>query len=385
MEIIVKTGESMAELAERLGDRHFDFLSLHGRCDLNLHQDLSNILHANNIHGATSCLGVMANAGGTDGVGAFAISDPEGAYGTGFAHFDMPVAKAAEEATKRAMANAGRIGEQPALVWVSATPGHEEQVITGIEAVIGRDAAPIIGGSAADNSVEGNWYVMSKTEMAASGVVVSVLFPSVQVSFAYQNGYSPTHHSGVVSSAEGRTIKRIDGRLALDVYHEWTGGAVAPLDTDETSRPILSESTFWPLGREVSRLGDVPLYLLAHPAVANQDKSIELFADVYEGETITQMNGTERSLIERAGRVASLACASGSLPQNEVAGALMVYCGGCMLSVRDEIDQVASGVTQALAGAPFLGTFTFGEQGALLRAGNRHGNLMISCVVFGNA
>jgi hypothetical protein len=53
-----------------------------------------------------------------------------------------------------------------------------------------------------------------------------------------------------------------------------------------------------------------------------------------------------------------------------------------MLSVRERLDEVVAGVNASLDGAPFLGAFTFGEQGALLKAGNRHGNLMISCIIF---
>ena len=97
------------------------------------------------------------------------------------------------------------------------------------------------------------------------------------------------------------------------------------------------------------------------------------------------MTGTQNSLVERAGRVASLARAAGRMEDGPVAGALMVYCGGCMLSVQDRLHEVVEGVSTALGGAPFLGTFTFGEQGAILGAGNRHGNLMISCIVFGGA
>ena len=94
------------------------------------------------------------------------------------------------------------------------------------------------------------------------------------------------------------------------------------------------------------------------------------------------MNGSADSLTARAGRVASLARATGRLDQAAISGALMIYCGGCMLSVRDRLDEVTDGVNSALDGAPFLGAFTFGEQGALVRAGNRHGNLMISCIIF---
>ena len=56
-----------------------------------------------------------------------------------------------------------------------------------------------------------------------------------------------------------------------------------------------------------------------------------------------------------------------------------------MLSVQDRIEEVVDGVVAELPGAPLAGVFTFGEQGPIVGAGNRHGNLMISCVVFGKS
>ena len=214
-------------------------------------------------------------------------------------------------------------------------------------------------------------------------MVVSVLFPSSPVTFAYQSGYTPTAHSGTVTRSDGRTIHEIDGRPALEVYGEWTNGQITGVDPAMKEKAILSDSTLWPLGREVAQLGNVPFFLLAHPALARSDGSIDLFATVETGEKLTLMTGTKDSLIARAGRVAALARASGQMTKDTVCGALMVYCGGCMLSVQDRLSEVVAGVNEALDGAPFLGTFTFGEQGALIRAGNRHGNLMISCIIFG--
>ena len=62
-----------------------------------------------------------------------------------------------------------------------------------------------------------------------------------------------------------------------------------------------------------------------------------------------------------------------------IAGALMVYCGGCMLSVRERLDEVIGGVSQALDSAPFLGTFTFGDRKST-RLNSSH--LVISYAVF---
>ena len=56
---------------------------------------------------------------------------------------------------------------------------------------------------------------------------------------------------------------------------------------------------------------------------------------------------------------------------SDVAGALVVYCGGCMLAVQGRMDEVVNGINAALAGRPFLGTFTFGEQGCFPAGGER--------------
>ncbi|MEM7295051.1 MAG: FIST N-terminal domain-containing protein [Pseudomonadota bacterium] len=382
MDISVTNGASTDELCAALGETRYDFVCVHLNHTQVAEGALSDI-SASALHGATSCLGAMTHDGPTSGAAAFAIRDPQGAYGTAVENFEAGARSAAERATVRALEAAVRIGEQPDLIWVSATPGAEEDVISGIEAVVGAEI-PIIGGSAADNSISGDWRVFDRTAMAAEGVVISVLFPSKPVSFAYQSGYSPTSKVGLVTKAEGRQILEIDGQPALDVYSAWTGAAVPLVAKGAGSHAILSESTLWPLGRQIDRVGEVPFYLLAHPAVAHEGGAIDLFANVSEGEELTLMNGTKQSLVERAGRVAALARKTGRLDDQPISGALMIYCGGCMLSVQDRIGDVVDGINGALDGAPFLGAFTFGEQGKLLNAGNRHGNLMISCIIFGS-
>ncbi len=329
---------------------------------------------------ATSCQGVMTHDGHTPDLAAFVLRDPDGDYGAAASALGDNPEEAARMALQSALARADRSGEKPDIVWLAVTAGAEEAVLAGLRSVIGDDV-PVIGGTAADDDISGAWSVASEDGVFASGVAVSVLFPSRPVSFAYQNGYAPTGASGTVTAVEGRRLREIDGRPAAQVYAEWTGGAVPPAQGD-AAQHILSASTFWPLGRESSTVGNVPYYLLAHPAVNYPDGSIDLFAEVSEGEVLTQMNGSSESLISRAGRVAALARSSGQVAPEDVKGALMIYCGGCMLSVQDRLGEVIDGLRAELAPAPFLGVFTFGEQGQMIGAGNRHGNLMISCIIF---
>jgi len=76
-----------------------------------------------------------------------------------------------DEGLAAALADADRLGETPAMVWVSSTPGSEEDVIAGLQDVVG-SATPIVGGSAADNAIEGKWQVMAGGEAVGNGLVV---------------------------------------------------------------------------------------------------------------------------------------------------------------------------------------------------------------------
>ncbi|MEM1344947.1 MAG: FIST N-terminal domain-containing protein [Pseudomonadota bacterium] len=339
------------------------------------------------LHGATTSQGVMTGgrmvAEGGNGLGALALWDGGGAYASAAAALGEDPRTAARRATERALDKAGRAGEAPDLIWLGVAPGREEAVIAGIEDAVGANT-PILGGSAADNAITGAWCVFDGDAHHADGVVVSVLFTSAPVALAYQSGYAPAQHAGTVTRAEGRTIHEIDGEAATAVYARWTGGRIAP-NICHGPANVLAESTFHPLGRPLGAVAEVPFHLLAHPAVARPDGGLELFADVAVGERLQAMTGSVESLTARAGRVAALALRQGGLAPEDIAGALVVYCGGCMLGVRAQMDAVAADVDNALGGAPSLGLFTFGEQGPVVGGRNRHGNLMISCVVFAKA
>jgi hypothetical protein len=54
-----------------------------------------------------------------------------------------------------------------------------------------------------------------------------------------------------------------------------------------------------------------------------------------------------------------------------------------MLTVKDRLDEVRRSLNVALPGVPFIAAFTFGEQGAIVDSSNRHGNLMVSGLLFG--
>jgi hypothetical protein len=59
---------------------------------------------------------------------------------------------------------AATLNGKPRLVLMHATPGFEERVVEGIESALGQEVA-IFGGSAADDTIGGNWHVFAGTNI----------------------------------------------------------------------------------------------------------------------------------------------------------------------------------------------------------------------------
>jgi hypothetical protein len=345
--------------------------------------------------GGTSCGGVMSEAGlaGSGSIGMLLIDDADGDYGAAAVQLGADPAAQAEQALHAALAAADCAGELPELIWIYQTPGQEEAVIEGLRRVVG-DRCPIIGGSSADNHVKGTWRQLGPDGPMIDGLVVSVLFSSGGIGFAFQGGYEPSGHSGIVTSVgydrsgesgvatkvSGRQILTIDGEPAADVYNRWTGGVLS--EKLDTGGSILVDTTMYPFGIDAGKIEGVTHYLLIHPDQILDDRSLSTFACIEEGTRLYSMRGERARLIERAGRVAAAATATLAGGSQRLAGGLVVYCAGCMLAVGEQMPEVSAAVSASFDGLPFLGCFTFGEQGSVLDK-NAHGNLMISAIAFG--
>jgi hypothetical protein len=382
------TGEAVrtayAELQDKLGGTP-DWLAVHASVKHDgqvLMGTLQQIASGVPLHGGTSCLGVMTQAGfhTADGVGLglFGLRDPAGRYGVGAVEDVRDPRAAGAAAARKAMASAGTPGDVPRLFWLTGAPGSEEDVLRGIEDMVGPDV-PIIGGSAADNTIEGHWQQFANGQVFANGVVVTAMSPSTPTHYAFWSGYYATEHRGKVTGAAKRTIQTIDGKSAAEVYNEWTGGAI---EDSLQGGNILGGTTLHPLGRQAQKIGGVTFYRLSHPETVTPEGGLSLFTDVEAGEEIVLMMGTRQDLVIRAGFVAKNALKRGSVLPDQVAGALVIFCAGCMLTVQDDMEAASANIRDALGGNPFLGAFTFGEQGCFVDGANYHGNLMASVIVF---
>lgn len=346
--------------------------------DANLLRELLEKAYPNaQILGCSSCQGVMTEAGyhGDHTIALWGLCDYYGAYGSALASFADE--KSTEEMVKEtlfdAIEQAQRIGELPRFILFHATPGLEEQLIEGIERILG-SSVPIIGGSAADDTVQGEWEIFNQTKNSTNGLALMVFYPSCQIRYSFHSGYASTGRSAIVTKADGRHLLELNHQPAAQVYKEWHQ------QPWQNPTSILAETSLNPLGRTVGHIHEHPYFKLSHPQCVTAEKGLMLFTEVQEGETLHYMEGTLERLVTRAGRVINQAHESGR--SVEPIGGIMIYCAGCMLQVKTQIHDVSLYMNKAMHHGAFVCPFTFGEQGQFIGGENAHGNLMISAVLF---
>jgi hypothetical protein len=337
------------------------------------------------IHGCSSCEGVMTDKGFHKGpvIGILAVSDDSSTAAYGCALNQLPtvevpgradVARITTDTLNRAILQADRAGELPDLVILHATPGIEEYVVEQLENEL-KGNVKLIGGSAADDQIAGNWAIFANKQFSRSGISISVLYPSNQALTAFSSGYFPTSFSGVVTKAKGRRLIEIDNNNAATVYLNWIKvHAIQHMDKDDTS-------VHYPLGRIAGNFSNRPYYKLSHPMKVDEMQGITLFTNVSEGDHVYLMNGGKEQLIKRASHVPQSALNAKST-DIMLHGGINIFCAGSMRIIRDELDTIYASIRDVYRGMPFICPFTYGEQGCFVNGENAHGNLMLSSVMF---
>ncbi|EDP60042.1 FIST N-terminal domain-containing protein [Vibrio sp. AND4] len=332
------------------------------------------------IHGASSCQAIMTNNGYHQGpvIAILAIYDSDQhAYGTGISTYGANVEASVEVALNMALTHADRIGEVPNLILLHATPGHEETIIECIDERFGT-LVPIIGGSAADNHVEGNWSIMTGQGVQENGVSLTLFYSSQPVDIAFSAGHSPTDITGIATKTEGRYLLEIDNQPASEVYRRWTNHQETK---SVQERFLFTNSSAFPLGRIAGHLYERPYFKLTHPIRETEQGGIELFTNIQKGESLTLMKGSRQHLVARAAKVVNAAF-NQKLEKSRKIGGINIFCAGPMLHLKQDMNSVCEQINQELDNLPFICPFTFGEQGRFIGGENGHGNLMISSAIF---
>ena len=279
---------------------------------------------------------------------------------------------------RAAVENAGE-NYSPNYFYMVASPKEEEDYLMGIQDVIGR--VPMFGGSAADDTVEGNWKIFCNDQVFQDGVAVAFFYTDNDIVTSYTGAYRDTENYGLITEVKNdRTLVKIDGVSALKKYADWIGKKPSELK----GQNLLVASITKPLGVK-DPLGN--LTVVRHPMFGDDmgtktttDDVINLGNKVVEKTAIVQLESTVDELIKST--KTTLKDVKSQL-STEPAGYFLVHCGGRKLGIGDRIDEVYKNLVEEAHGVPFITVFTFGEYGYDEHSANICGGLMLSFTAFG--
>ena len=324
------------------------------------------------IIGNTSFTGVITPEGYITGdafVGIMAMDDHMTVGVAGISKGEDAISTGSEVA-KKALENAGKT-VPPDYFYMVAPPGEEEFYLKGITKVIGR--VPFFGGSAADNSISGEWKLFTDEGAFANGVAVAFFYTAKPFANKFTGAYKETCKSGIITKTLGnRVLVEIDGKPALEKYAEWSGKSAKDL----LGMNLLVGSICAPLGVK-DRLGD--LIAIRHPMNGNEDGSMNLGNNIAVNTAITYMESTVDGLISSTGETLvelkeKLSVSPGAFH--------LVHCGGRRAGIDSRIDEVAKEIKAVAGDVPFIVEFTFGEYGYEEDGINTCGGLMLSFTGF---
>jgi len=334
------------------------------------------------IIGCTSSGGIMVPDGfitSENGFGGvLSLNDPSMTVGVACHEAGRDARAIGRKVAIEAVENA-KTTRAPSYFYMVASPKEEEDYLMGIQDVIGR--VPVFGGSAADDTVEGNWKIICNDKVFTDGVAVAFFYTDNEIVTSYTGAYNETKNVGLITEVKNkRTIVSIDGVSALKKYAHWIN--VSP--NSLKNQNLLVASITKPLGVK-DPLGN--LTVIRHPMFGNDqgtkttaDDTITLGNKVVEKTAIIQLEASVDELINSTG--ATLKDVRKKL-YSQPAAYILIHCGGRKLGIGDRINEVHKQLLRESKGVPFIVAFTFGEYGYHEHSSNICGGLMLSFTAFG--
>lgn len=334
------------------------------------------------IIGCTSSGGIIVPDGfitSEDGFGGvLSFNDPNMTVGIACHEAGRDARTIGRKVAIEAVENA-KTTRAPAYFYMIASPKEEEEYLMGIQDVIGR--VPVFGGSAADDTVEGNWKIICNEKVISDGVAVAFFYTDNEILTSFTGAYKETENIGLITDVKDkRTLVTIDGVSALKKYAHWIN--VSP--NSLKNQNLLVASITKPLGIK-DPLGN--LTVIRHPMFGNDqgtkttsDDTITLGNNIVKGTAIIQLEATVDDLINSTGiTLKTLRKKMFVTP----AAYILIHCGGRKLGIGNRIDEVHKQLLKESKGVPFITAFTFGEYGYHEHSSNICGGLMLSFTSFG--
>jgi hypothetical protein len=323
-------------------------------------------------------------------VGALRLRLSKVVTGVGAASFEEgPPAEAARLALARAMADAGKTrADRPALLVLFSTVRSEETLLGAIGEEVGVDV-PLIGGTAAGlvSAMERKTRDVTSSMIAGDrvigkGVAITAFYSPNDIGLAFGGGFDRgSGRSGVITESDSRLIKTIDGQPAVDVYDQWLGGRLS--EARAGGKNVQNALALYPLVQTVTKgAASHNQFIRAWPSGDQASPgSLTTGADIHVGETVYTSEGSENILLNHFSSLPRQARQrAGGGPG---AAGLFFYCAGALQTIpREHRGVLAALVQRSMGNIPWIGVFSWGEQGSVPGIGYQHGNLMAGTAIF---
>ncbi|NBD74205.1 hypothetical protein GVX82_04160 [Patescibacteria group bacterium] len=214
-----------------------------------------------------------------------AISAPSGALA--HAAVELGSSGAFEKGEELGELLQAELGEPPAalLMMTDGLSQHTASLVRGLRSELGSDVQ-IFGAGTADEAAFRETHQLFNNLPLKQAAVALAFSGAVSVAGASAHGWNPVGLPRKVTSADGMTVREIDGTPALAFYQEYLGASFQEeIDEDEH---LANVAMTYPIGY---RTAPEEPYILRTPLFLEEDGSVVFAGEVPEGAEVRLMIG----------------------------------------------------------------------------------------------
>ncbi len=253
-------------------------------------------------------------------------------------------------------------------------PGREEEVLLGMQDIIGR-FVPIFGGSSSDNWRLKKNYQFCNGKVYSDSLVTVAIASSLKIGASIKHGFVKKKKSVYVTNSEGHIVKTLNNKPAAEIWAKTMGVDLKKVMIGNPLKNSLDISMKKSFGMADFH-GNVWLRVAKQPL---KDGSMEFYPFVPLGTTLYLMEADKKKaeLATKKAIEESRKEAGGDI------GAVLVFSCSlrCLLITKEKEYEI---ISKSLKKVPFAGFSTEGEQGYLGYGPTGHHNITIVSIAFGN-
>ncbi len=188
---------------------------------------------------------------------------------------------------RRCLTDFGKYNRKAIVLFVDGSLKNNTPLITGIQDIFG-NVFPVIGGSSSDTFRFSSTFQIFQDRVYNHSALGLLLGGSMDIGIGTGHGWRPLGKPRIINEAKGNIIKKIDGKMAADLYEQYLGDESSSLYSNNLSQMAI----LYPLGILV---GEKNEYLLRNAVDILADGSIVCQGDVPEGAEVHIMIGNKES------------------------------------------------------------------------------------------